>query len=81
MGCPAVRARSGEADTGVAPLLRLPDPAGCMGTHKDGRKGINRELGRGKFLVATVARRSMACPNQWPAFLRAKHQVGHLGLR
>lgn len=48
VGCPAgvlLAGGGGGPDTGVAPLLRLPDPQATDRDHKDERKGINRELG------------------------------------
>lgn len=48
VGCPAgvlLAEGGGGPDTGVAPLLRLPDPQAADRDHEDGRKGINREPG------------------------------------
>ena len=49
VGCPAgvlLAEGGGGPDTGVAPLLRLPDPQAAERDHKDGRKGTNLEPAR-----------------------------------
>ena len=50
VGCPAgvlLAEGGGGPDTGVAPLLRLPDPQAAERDHEDGRKGTNLEPARG----------------------------------
>lgn len=64
VGCPAgvlPAEGGGGPDTGVAPLLRLPDPQAVERDREDGRKGTNLEPARGRtrsFLpwILTVAR-------------------------
>lgn len=49
VGCPAgvLAEGGGGPDTGVAPLLRLPDPQAAERDHEDGRKATKLEPARG----------------------------------
>lgn len=57
VGCPAgvlLADGGGGTDTGVAPLLRPPDPQAAERDHEDGRKGTNREPWRGRGKVIST---------------------------